>query len=215
MREQSMHDPHYARRVWATFRARRPGTGCRPMRSPAGEASREAERLKDELVAAFTGNPTETDEGSTSGHNEQEGEIAMIKLNAGISRKIGQPNFGSRGASVNVELELESSAAQDTNVLQQKIRGLFAIAKTAVDEELGRTSAGAGRPAQSPASNGARDARPATDSQLRAIRAISERLGLDPEAQAQQQFNRALDELSLPEASRLIDHLKGLTSNGQ
>lgn len=216
MREQSMHDPHYARRVWATFRARRPGTGCRPMRSPAGEASREAERLKDELVAAFTGNPTETDEGSTPEHNEREGEMAMIKLNCGVSRKVGEPNYGSRGASVNVELELEGSAAQDTNVLQQKIRGLFAIAKTAVDEELDRTSAGTGTAAtghRNGAGNG--DARPATDSQLRAIRAISERLGLDPEAQARQQFHRGLSELSLPEASRLIDHLKGLASNGQ
>ena len=139
----------------------------------------------------------------------------MIKLNCGISRKVGEPNYGSRGATANIELELQDSAAHDTNVLHQKIRGLFAIAKTAVDEELARSSAGTSGPAQSAASNGARDARPATDSQLRAIRAISERLGLDPEAQAQQQFGRDLSELSLPEASRLIDHLKGLTPNGQ
>ena len=32
----------------------------------------------------------------------------MIKLNAGFSRKVGEPNYGSRGASVNVELELEN-----------------------------------------------------------------------------------------------------------
>ena len=42
-----------------------------------------------------------------------------------------------------------------------------------------------------------------------------ERLGLDPEGQAQQQFSRGLSELSLPEASRLIDHLKGLSPDGQ
>ena len=139
----------------------------------------------------------------------------MIKLNCGVSRKVGEPNYGSRGASVNVELELESSAAQDTNLLHQKIRGLFAIARGAVDEELARTSASANRPPQGPANNGARNVRPATDSQLRAIRAISERLGLDPEAQAQQQFSRGLGELLLPEASRLIDHLKGLSPNGR
>ena len=34
-----------------------------------------------------------------------------LKLNVGLSRKIGEANFGSRGASVNLELELESGLA--------------------------------------------------------------------------------------------------------
>ncbi|MGZ0174755.1 MAG: hypothetical protein ACKVHE_35095 [Planctomycetales bacterium] len=34
-----------------------------------------------------------------------------MKLNVGLSRKIGEPNFGSRGASVNLELELAGRAA--------------------------------------------------------------------------------------------------------
>ena len=31
----------------------------------------------------------------------------MLKLDAGFSRKVGEPNCGSRGASVNTELEVE------------------------------------------------------------------------------------------------------------
>ncbi len=37
----------------------------------------------------------------------------MLKLNAGFSRKVDEPNYGSRGASVNVELELESGLVGD------------------------------------------------------------------------------------------------------
>ena len=61
----------------------------------------------------------------------------MIKLNCGVSREVGEPNHGSCGASVNVELELESSAIQDAELLHEKIRRLFALAKASVDEELG------------------------------------------------------------------------------
>ena len=60
----------------------------------------------------------------------------MIKLNAGVSKKVGQPNFSSLGASVNLELELESSLVSYPEKMQEKIRSLFALARKAVDEEL-------------------------------------------------------------------------------
>ena len=60
----------------------------------------------------------------------------MIKLNAGFSRKVGEPNYGSRGASVNVELELESGLIGDPDSLMSRIRSLFDIARRSVDAEL-------------------------------------------------------------------------------
>ena len=60
----------------------------------------------------------------------------MIKLNAGFSRKVGEANYGSRGASVNLELELESSMIADPDKMHEKIRALFGLARRAVDEEL-------------------------------------------------------------------------------
>jgi len=146
----------------------------------------------------------------------------MIKLNAGVSRKVGQPNFGSRGASVNVELELESSATQDANVLHDRIRRLFAIARDAVDEELGMSGqAGAPQAGQQPgasprpAANGnGHTVRPASEAQIRAINAICSRLGLDPHAEAHRRLGRGIQELTLPEASSLIDALKA-AQNGQ
>ncbi len=61
----------------------------------------------------------------------------MIELNCGIGRKVGEPSNGSRIASVNVEIALESSAAQDWDLLREKMRRLFALAKESVGEELG------------------------------------------------------------------------------
>ena len=60
----------------------------------------------------------------------------MLKLTAGCSRKVGGPNFSSRGASASLELELESSLVSDPDKMHHKIKSLFAIAKKAVDEEL-------------------------------------------------------------------------------
>ena len=64
----------------------------------------------------------------------------MIKLNAGFSRKVGEPNYGSRGASVNVELEVESSLVGDPDGLMARIRNLFDIARQSVDAELANGS---------------------------------------------------------------------------
>ena len=60
----------------------------------------------------------------------------MIKLNAGFSRKVGEVNYGSRGASVNLELELDSGAIDTPEKLHDKIKTLFTLARRAVDEEL-------------------------------------------------------------------------------
>lgn len=30
----------------------------------------------------------------------------MIRLNVGLNRKVGEPNYGSRGASINLDVEL-------------------------------------------------------------------------------------------------------------
>lgn len=59
-----------------------------------------------------------------------------LKLNVGLSRKVGEPNYGSRGATVNLELEVDSTLAAEPDRLQERIRELFGLAKASVDEEL-------------------------------------------------------------------------------
>ena len=42
----------------------------------------------------------------------------MIKLNCGFSRKVGEANYGSRGASVNLELEIELIGEWETSKVE-------------------------------------------------------------------------------------------------
>ena len=143
----------------------------------------------------------------------------MLKLNVGLSRKVGEANYGSRGASVHLELEVESALAADAKTLQDRIRSLFRLARSSVDEELA-SQASASSPAASRQTNG-RDgsendngaarhtARPATASQVRAIHAIANRHHLDLTSELRSRYDVSYPEqLSISEASQFIDHLK-------
>jgi hypothetical protein len=87
----------------------------------------------------------------------------MLKVNAGFARKMGEANYGSRGASVNVELELESHLVNDPDGLLRRIRELFELARKSVDAELTSGTHGKnGRNGQAPAGrNGASNRRSA------------------------------------------------------
>jgi len=63
-----------------------------------------------------------------------------LKLNIGLSRKVGEPNYGSRGASVNLELELESGLLSNPTRLQEQIKHLFGMVKVSLAEELNSSS---------------------------------------------------------------------------
>jgi hypothetical protein len=60
----------------------------------------------------------------------------MIKLNVGASRKVSDNHYGSRGGNVNIELELDSSLALDSQKLRDHIRKLFDLANASLSEEL-------------------------------------------------------------------------------
>lgn len=59
-----------------------------------------------------------------------------LKLNVGLSKKVGEANFSSRGASVNTELELESALVDDPTKLKDRVRQVFDMIRASVDEEL-------------------------------------------------------------------------------
>jgi len=150
----------------------------------------------------------------------------MLRLNVGFTKKVGEANYGSRGAAVNLELELDSSLVGDPERLKERIRHLFGMAKASVDEELataaetalnGNGSAGNGHTNGKPNSRRRDGTRAATASQVRALHAIADRRKLDLPALLAERFQ--IDDpagLTITEASNLIDELKGESAgNGQ
>jgi hypothetical protein len=150
-----------------------------------------------------------------------------MKLNVGLSRKVGEPNYGSRGASVNLELELDNSLVEQPKRLRDRIRQLYQMAKASVDEELNANSQepanGAGnghsfdryRTNGNGTSNGhaanGHGPRQATSSQVKAIHAIAGRNRIDVARLVQDRFNvQRPDDLSISDASTLIDELKAV-----
>ena len=171
----------------------------------------------------------------------------MLRLNVGTNRKIGQPDYGSAGASCNLELELDTTLFQDLDGLQQVVRRAYAACNQAVNDELARLTHHSqhhevSQPGispepvveirTSPAINGARvstsipartitpacttttaethpSPRPATTSQVRAIRAICSRRKIDLVGLLREKFGiQTADELGIRQASDLIDELK-------
>ena len=157
----------------------------------------------------------------------------MLKLNAGLSRKIGQPDYGSRGAMVNVEIELPADVLRDPEKLKRQVRGCFETLRAAVDEELGVTPGANGRDEQEErwrptgdirrnggtnghAGNGStngyagngRGGLPCTEKQVRALHAFSRRAGADLTAELRRLGVTTAGELSRRQASEAIDRFK-------
>jgi len=176
----------------------------------------------------------------------------MLKLHAGVSKKVGLPGFSSASASCTIEAELDSSLLNDHEGFQIVVQRAYQSCEKAVQDQIARlTSDGSSDASQphtqpqevievrtSPAIHGARittnsaeqpvtkravfhDApspRPATASQVRAIKAICSRRKIDLLSLLRERFGlTTADELGIRQASNLIDELKsdeGTTSPG-
>src|SRR3954451_8255592 len=128
-----------------------------------------------------------------------------MKLNVGVSRKVGLPDYGSVGASCNLELEMEyGQLERDLDGFQARVRDAYVAAHQAVHDELARLQVpdetGTSRPSPMPIRTVARDGyarangngavaraqedrprvrKPATSNQVKAILAIARRQDAD------------------------------------
>jgi hypothetical protein len=164
----------------------------------------------------------------------------MLKLHAGISRKVGLPGFSSASASCHIEAELDSSLLQDREGFQIVVQRAYQSCEQAVQDQIARLTEadanshsdsrpnqpevievrtshtvvgarltnGAGTPAPSRFSNPP-SPRPATASQVKAIRAICARRRIDLLSLLRERYGLGTaDELGIRQASVLIDELK-------
>ena len=187
----------------------------------------------------------------------------MLKLHAGVSKKVGLPGFSSASASCTIEAELDSSLLQDHDGFQTVVRRAYQSCEKAVEDQITRLLVQGNRTPNSPVcvpdvsehpqtTNGPQtrsqtpsrasqpvtqevievrtspvisgtmvtriqpaqfttqpSPRPATASQVKAIRAICARRKIDLVGLLRDRFGlTTADELGIRQASNLIDELK-------
>ena len=160
----------------------------------------------------------------------------MLKLHAGVSKKVGLPGFSSASASCTIEAELDSSLLQDHEGFQIVVQRAYQSCEQAVHDQIARLTHDDPRTTDqphaqlqevievrtSPAIQGASvnrlsspqftnqpSPRPATASQVKAIRAIAARRKIDLVGLLRERFGlTTADELGIRQASNLIDELK-------
>jgi len=155
----------------------------------------------------------------------------MMKLHAGVSKKVGLPGFSSASASCTIEAELDSSLLQDHKGFQIVVQRAYQSCEQAVQDQIARLTNDASEATQpheivevrtSPAISDATvtripmaqfppqpSPRPATVSQVRALRAIAARRKIDLVGLLRERFGlTTADELGIRQASSLIDELK-------
>lgn len=150
----------------------------------------------------------------------------MIKLNVGASRKVSDNHYGSRGGNVNIELELDSTLALDSTKLRDHIRKLFDIANASLSEELQANNEHASvedshhqRNDDSFNDNGAGHAvtaapvRFATEKQIICIQGLARKHGIPVPELLKQAGVRVFNDLSVRQASQMIESLKSSSAN--
>ena len=153
-----------------------------------------------------------------------------LRLNVGVSKKLGLPEYSSVGATCNLEIELDAGLLDNLGGFHQRVRDAYVACHQAVNDELARLQGPTATPVatqvnghsgrngpQSHAngsqarSNGAagRPSKRATPNQVQAILTIARRQRTDLAGLLRDDFGVGRPEdLSLAEASTLIDTLK-------
>ena len=149
----------------------------------------------------------------------------MIKLSVGACKKITDGNYGSRGGNVNIEVEVDSSLVGDSAKLQAHIRHLFELARRSLTEELQANNEHASvedshhHHHDGGSFNGNGNAvtvtpvRFATEKQIICIQGLARKHGVPVPELLKQAGVRVFNDMSVRQASQMIEGLKGSSAN--
>jgi hypothetical protein len=59
-----------------------------------------------------------------------------IKINVGVNKKIGLPDYGSAGGHCNIEIEADNSILDNAEDFLQRVQDAYEMARQSVEEEL-------------------------------------------------------------------------------
>ena len=142
-----------------------------------------------------------------------------MKISVGLQKKVGQPNYGSLGASCHVEFEIDAAMIESNlDGFHNKVNGAYLACRQAVNAQLRQQELGQSQapPAENRKPLPENHSRPepgrggtVTPNQLKAIYAIAKRLRLNPQQLVHERFDRYVPEdLTIREASQILDELK-------
>ena len=145
----------------------------------------------------------------------------MIKLHVSACKKITDGNYGSRGGTVGIEIEVDSSLVGDSAKLQAHIRHLFELARKSLTEELQASNEPASVEVSHMRCNGAilngngagnavsvAPTRFATEKHILCIQGLARKHGIPVPELLKQAGVRVFNDMSVRQASQLIESLK-------
>ena len=145
-----------------------------------------------------------------------------MKLSVGLSRKVSDNHFGSKGGNIGLEVEVDSTLLSDPSRLQGHIQSLFEMVRLSLEEELSDKDEGSQQEARDTGNQNAlvsqevakpaqsMPVRKASERQLSLIQELVRKAKIPFRPLLEERKVSTFHELTLQQASGLITELKAM-----
>lgn len=146
-----------------------------------------------------------------------------MKLSVGLSRKVSDNHYGSKGGNVSLEVEVDSAMLGDPSKFMGHMQKLFGLVRNALDEEIGKGAVESevpNNPAKKPAIQDYQVEKPslngsirrASEKQLALIQGLLRKGKIPYQPLLDERNVDSFNELNIQQASALIHELKSQVS---